>query len=295
LANLYVELQDEFNRTIGYTRTSGSGYYEFRGFPQGTFRIKVSPLGTDYEEQEQEIEVLNIGRPGGGVGGAADELRDFYMRLRPGVDPASVAIYVQEVPSAAEKLYKKGISDLDSKRQDEGLEELRSAIQIFPTYYYALERLGTEYIKMGTPESMRAAAILLDSAVQVNPRGFKSWYGLAYAHYSMGSASAASTAIQKALEISATSPEGLLLSGVLLRNAKQFTEAEKQLVKARDNAKNTLPQIHKELGLLYGTDLKKYPEAVKELKQYLKARPDAKDADDLKKLIAEYEGKTQTT
>jgi tetratricopeptide (TPR) repeat protein len=199
---------------------------------------------------------------------------------------------VQEVPVEAEKLYKKALSDLDAKRQPEGLAGLRAAIQIFPRYYYALERLGSEYIKLGTPEAMEAAAILLDSATQVNPRGFKSWYGLAYAHYVLGNVANSSAAIQKALEINATSPDALLLNGVLLRNAKKYGEAEKQLVKARDIAKNTLPRIHKELGLLYGKYMDKYPDAVKELKMYLKSVPEAKDAEELKKLITEYESKS---
>jgi hypothetical protein len=82
------------------------------------------------------------------------------------------------------------------------------------------------------------------------------------------------------------------LNGVLLRNAKKYAEAEKQLVKARDIAKNTLPRIHKELGLLYGKYMDKYPDAVKELKMYLKSVPEAKDAEELKKLITEYESKS---
>jgi tetratricopeptide (TPR) repeat protein len=294
MADIWVELLDDFHRTIQRTRTTGGGYYEFRGFPQGNYYVRVNTLGGEYEEQEQSFQIQNTTSIGNRVGGFANESLDIYLKLRPGINPAAVAIFVQDVPSAAEKLYKKAIADLDANRESEGLAELRSAIEIFPKYFFALERLGREYIKMGKPETYKAAAILLDSAVQVNPRSFQGWYGLAYALVSIGNTAGAGAAIQKALELNSYSADALYLSGWLLRRDKNYTEAEKQLIKARDAAKNALPQIHRELGLLYGQDLKKYALAAKELKIYLKAKPDAKDAADLRKLIDDYETRPAT-
>jgi len=297
MAGIFVELQDEYRRLIRRTQTNGSGYYEFRGFREGTLFIHVITLGTEYEEEEQELMIQNVtidlGNGRSQTSGFDNAQKDIYLRLRRGIDPASVAIFVQEVPPKAEKLFKKAIEDLDGKRREEGLAELRAAIELFPQYFDALERLGTEYVGMGGTETMQAAAILLDSAVQINPRSFKGWYGLAYAHYSLGNQKAAAAAIEKAIVISPNSPDALLLSGALMLQAKNYAEAEKRLVKARDNAKNTLPQIHRELGLLYGMYLKKYADAAKELKLYLKAKPDAKDADDLKKRIADFESKAK--
>ena len=165
------------------------------------------------------------------------------------------------------------------------------AIEKFPRYYYALERLGTEYIRLGRPEAFRAAEILLFAAVEVNTRGFKSWYGLAYARYSLGNTSGALEAVQKAIEINGYSADALLLSGSLLRSAKKYADAEKQLLKARDLAKETMPQIHWELALLYGNHMQRYADAAKELKLYLKAQPNVKDAENIQKLIASFESK----
>ena len=296
LGDMNVELLDEYHRTVARSRTNGSGYYSFNGFREGRYSVIVYTSGTEYEEQEQEFIIQNISyetAAGSQTGGFADESKDFYMRLRPGVNPANVVIFVQEVPAEAEKLFKKAVSDLDAKRQAEGLAGLRAAIEKFPTYYYAMERLGTEYVRMGRPETFQAAALLLDAAVRINPNGFKSWYGLAYSQYALGNEKAAAEAVKKAIEINRFSPDAYLLNGALLRNAKDYTEAEKQLVKARELANSELPQIHRELGLLYGENMQKYTDAAKELKLYLKARPDARDADDLKKKITDHEERSK--
>ena len=49
--------------------------------------------------------------------------------------------------------------------------------------------------------------------------------------------------------------------------------------------------VNWELALLYGRDMKRYADAAKELKLFLKESPDAKDAAAIKKLIDEYEAK----
>jgi tetratricopeptide (TPR) repeat protein len=291
LAEANVELLDDLHRSIRRTKTNGSGYYEFRGFPQGRYAVRVYAFGTEYEEQEIEFEIQNFLDPNGRTTGFADEQRDFYMKLRPGVTAENLVVFVQDVPPEAEKLYKKAVADLDDQRTTEGLAELRSAIEIFPKYYFALERLANEYLGMGSPASFEAAGILFDSAVQINPRSYKSWYGLAYAKYATGNNEAAKAAIDKALEINPELADGYFLNGAILRRQKKFTDAEKQLLKALALGKNNMPQVHRELGLLYGNDLQKYPEAAKELRAYLKARPHAKDAEDLRKLIETYETK----
>jgi len=299
LADLYIELLDEFGRTIQRGKTTGAGYYEFRGFGSGAFIVKVFGLGTDYEEQEQRIEIVNtvVATPDGGYrrGGFDDQQLDIYMRLKPGLTPASVAIFVQDIPPEAQKLYEKGVADVDAKRNADGLAALRQAIEKFPKYYYALERRGTEYIRLARPERYKAAELLLAAAVDINPRGFKSWYGLAYARYSLNDTAGAMSAIEKAIEINSSSPDALLLSGSLLRGSKKYAEAEKQLVKSRNLAKETLPQVHWELALLYGNDMKRYADAAKELKLFLKANPSAKDAEHIKKLIADFEAKAKST
>src|SRR4051812_17538483 len=50
VADLWVELQNEFNMTYGRIRTGPSGRFTFGGVKSGRYDIKVYTSGTDFEE-----------------------------------------------------------------------------------------------------------------------------------------------------------------------------------------------------------------------------------------------------
>ena len=58
--NVYVELSNEVYQVLQRTRTDGSGRYFFSRLSSGRFIVKVLPLGTNLEEQSQEVELINI-------------------------------------------------------------------------------------------------------------------------------------------------------------------------------------------------------------------------------------------
>ena len=297
MAELYVELVNDYGETVSRTRTSHSGYFTFSGMSEGRFILKANTAGTDYEDSQSTVEIRNYtvadreGNPR--TTGHAHEQVDINLKLRRGVTPSTAVIVAQDVPPEAKKLYEKALADLDNKRSTEAFRSLKAALEIFPKYYAALERLGSEYISLARPEAYQAAVILFTNAVEVYPRGFKSWYGLAYSQYSLNNFPAALTAIQKAVELNAGSADAVFLSGVLMKKVKKYEDAEKQLLKARDLSKDTIPRVHWELAILYGKQLNRYAEAAAELKLFLKAQPDSKDAASIKKLIAEFETKAQ--
>lgn len=296
LYDIYVELLNDYSQTINRVRTNSAGRYTFYGMGAGRFNVRVMPFGTDYEEQTQSVEIVNFTREsqtGGRItSGSSNEQLDFYMRLRRGVIPGTVGtIFVQKIPENAKKLYEKGISDLNDKKEKEGLAELKAAIEAFPKYFHALEKLGLEYVRL---QYYEAAQYLLSAAVEVNPRGYNSWYGLAYSFYSLNKPVEGLIAVQKAIEIYPNSVETVLLAGILLRQNKKFDEAEKQLLKANELAKEKNPQVHWHLALLYGNDFKRYADAAKELKTFLKLQPESKDSEKIKQLIADFEAKAQS-
>lgn len=297
VADAYVELLNDLGQNLNRTRTNSSGHYSFFGLTDGRFKLRVLPLGTDYEQQEQDFEIINIRRNAPGnqtiITGMMSEQRDFYLRPRKGVMPGVTgAIFVQEVPEEARKLYRNALDDLAQKKKTEAYTALKSAIELFPKYFDALELLGTEYVREGHFE---AAAILLSLAIEVNPRAYKSWHGLAVAQSSMGDRATALTSVEKSIEINPIAPESLLLAGSLLRQAKRYDEAEKRLIKANEGFEGSSADVHWELALLYANGQKKYREAAKELKLFLKAKPDYKDVESVKKLITEFEEKAKTS
>jgi tetratricopeptide (TPR) repeat protein len=294
-----VELLDDLYRLVQRTRTDSSGRYYFFGMTSGRYTVRVMPYETDYQEQEQDVEIVNFARQVGAGGaeerlserqlsGFANEQRDFFLKLRRGVTGTTGAVFVQEIPPEAKKLFEKAVTDLNEKKEKEGLAGLKAAIEKFPKYFYALERLGSEYVRLKYYE---AAAMLLKAAIDINPRSFRSWYGFAFSLNALNHNDEALAAIQKALELYPDSPEALLLSGVLLKQAKKFEDAEKSLLKAKEVTKVKMPMVHWHLALLYGNDMKRYADAAKELKLFLKAQPESKDSEKIKALIKEFEEK----
>ena len=298
IADVYVELLNDLSQTLKRTRTNASGHYSFYGLPAGRFVVRVLPLGTDYENQEQGFEIDNFQRGTGSdrrITGLMSEQRDFYLRPRKGVMPGVTgAVFVQEIPESARKLYKQGTDELAQKKKTEAFNSLKSAIEAFPTYFDALQLLGTEYVREGHYD---AARVLLTAAVGVNPRAYKSWHGLAIALSSLGNQTEALAAVEKAIEINPIEPQSLLLSGSLLRQAKRYLEAEKRLIKAKEIFEGSSGDVHWELAQLYANDMKRYRDAARELKLFLKARRDYPEVEKKKieKLIVVLEEKAKTS
>ena len=74
MEDLNVELMDDYHRTIGRTLTTSTGYYQFGGLGAKTFTIKVYTLGTDYEEQENSVDLTSP------TGAITYETSDFYFK-----------------------------------------------------------------------------------------------------------------------------------------------------------------------------------------------------------------------
>ncbi len=218
LADAYVELLDELGATISQTKTTGSGRYAFQGLANGRFKIRVFPVGTDYLEQTQEVLLSAVSAVPGS--GADSQQIDFYLRLRAGANagPFSVpgTIFAQEVPDEARKFFEQGISELRQKKEKEGFENLKKALDVFPNYFLALDRLGTEYAARGNinPSYFVAARILLTKALEVNPRSYSSMFGLGFAQYHLGMVNEAVGNLERAIGVYNKSTNGYLWLGI---------------------------------------------------------------------------------
>lgn len=292
IADIHIELLDEYGGSVQRSRTNGAGRYRFHGMPAGNYNIRVMPYGTDYDEQELPVQLRNFTRAtdGGTSTSSVHEVLDFYLRVRKGVDPTMVGVvFAQEIPGEAKKNYEKALGELADKKDKEAYESLKKAIEVFPKYFLALDRLGKEYREAGHYE---ASAILLEMAVDVNAKSFTTWHALAYSYYQLKKYDEATNAIDKALTLNTGTPEALLLAGLLLKHNKKYDEAEKQLLKARELSKDRIPVIHRELAMLYANELKRYPEAIRELRAYMKADKNA-NQEQINKIIASLEAKVQ--
>ena len=299
MSEVYVELLNELDVTINQVRTSASGRYEFTGLAEGRYKLRVRPLGTDYLPQVQEVVVSNVSAAGGGTGGEIRQV-DFYMKLRPeataGPFYAPGTVFAQEVPNEAKKLFEKGVGELRAKKEAEGFASLKRALELFPDYYDALDRLGGEYAIRGKMERryFEAARVLLTKAVAVNPKSFSSTFGLGFSQYHLGYTKEAVENLQRAVDLYGKAPGSHLWLGIAQKRAGKLEQAEASLKRADALSKGKEPDAHWQLATLYN-EQKRYAEAAAELEKFLKARPDARDAEKIKQLIAELKQKAGAT
>src|ERR1044072_6363446 len=294
VVDTYVQLLDENGTTITQTKTNGSGRFAFYGLSNGRFKIKVFPVGADYMEQVQEVQLSPVSAVPGS--GADNQQVDFYLRLREGANrgPFGVpgAIFAQEVPDEAKKFYELGISELRQKKEKEGFENLKKALDVFPNYFLALDRLGTEYAARGRidPNYFEAARILLTKALEVNPRSFSSMFGLGFTQYHQGNIKQAVDNLERAITVYNDSPNAYLWLGVAQKRFVKLVQAEAPLKRAKELGKGIEAAVHWQLAGLY-SDQKRYAEAAAELELFLKTKPDARDAEKIKQLIAQLKQK----
>ena len=283
LSEVQVELLDDFYVTISRIKTTGSGLFAFRGLPDGLYNVKVLPYGSDYESQTRSVSLVGLSLIQGR--GTVNEQIDFYLKAKRNTNAGPLSapgvVFVQEVPESAKKLYEAGIEELRNKKENEGFDKLKKSLEIFPDYFLALERLGTEYVVRGhyTP-----AFILLTKAVEVNPRSFSSLFGLGLALYRLQQIDKAIENLRRATEIYNKSANAYLWLGIALQENKSLPQAETALIQANKLSKGESAEIHWQLARLY-KEQKRFPESADELELFLKHKPDAKDVEKIKGMI----------
>lgn len=283
LSEVYVELLSDFNSTIARTRTNGSGLFAFRGLPSGQYNVKVLPYGVDYEGQTRSVSLVGVSAiPGSG---AISEQVDFYLKAKRNTNVGPLAapgvVFVQEIPPSAKKLYEAGIEDLQNKKENEGFDKLKKAIELFPEYFLALDRLGTEYIIRG---HYRPAFVLLTKAVEVNPRSFSSTLGLGLALFRLQQVDEAVKNLRRAVEIYNKSANAHLWLGIALHQNKNLLQAETALIQANKLSKGESAEVHWQLARVY-KDQNRFREAADELELFLKYNPKAEDTEKIKQTI----------
>ena len=278
IAELQIELLNDVDSVIRRTKTSDSGLFQFNRLGPGVFQVRVQTYGTTYvggQTRRVQLERTH-----------AFEQVDFILATKGAAATSSTpgVVFVQDVPEKARKEYERGYVLLKSEQQKEGVESLTKAIQLFPTYFAALEILGTEYVKQ---QNFEVAIPLLTKAVEINNRAHHSLSALSVAQYNLKQLPAAVESMKRAITHNQKSASANLWLGTLLRQADKLDEAETYLKQADKLGESKLPDVHWQLALLFN-QVKRYKEAADHLEQFLKLQPDARDIENIRKLIKRF-------
>lgn len=289
LSRIYVELQTDMYSTYARTQTNGAGMYSFRGIPDGRYYVKVLPHGTNYQEQGQAVSLLPLSPIGRG---AVSEQLDFYLQPRKTGAPLSApeVVFVQDIPPKAKELYEAGVNELENKNEKEGYERLKQAIETFPQYFAALDRLGNEYLSKGYYE---ASYVLFTKAAEVNPRSISSNLGLGISDYKMNRFPQAIEAFESVIKLHKDNIGANYWLGIVHHAVGKFGEALTYLKKAEKLSQRKSPEVQWQLARVY-KDQNKFRESADALELYLKLKPDADNAQEIRQVIKTLRGKQGT-
>lgn len=299
LSDIDVELLDEYHRIAkngtARMKTDGSGRYEFNDLNEGWYTVRVYAFRYDLDDAEQTIEIKSVSALPGQPGSSYNPL-DFHLRPRKGgiKELELGVVFTQDVPRAAESAFKQAVEDLKNKRNDEGFNGLKKAINLYPNYFAALMKFGAELLVRG--QFFPAAQTYL-KAGQVNPKAAVTYYYAGYALQKSGPAfnKSAHTALEEALRLAPGNVLILLRIADVERKLGLKAEAEAHLLTAKKAAAGKYPDVNMSLAELYN-DLKRYKDAADELEAFLRAsKLSDPEVEKTKKLIADLRAKAAKT
>lgn len=295
LSDMRIMLKSGGYSEIASGLTDGSGRFRFINLVSGNYYVEVEPGGTDYERQTQRISAIPFKEQ---VGHSELFRVDIVLASRKStttvfgpISNSNAVVFHQDVPEAAKKEYEQGVKSLDKGAFESAAQSLKKAIELFPEYYDALERLGNEYV---THDDAKSALPLLTHAVEINRDGWRAFYFLGIAQYKVNQQAESVKSLQRAVELSPDSPNANMWLGMVLAvDPSMLTNAIQSLEKAVKVAKDPLPgQAYYYLGGLYMKN-KQYKEAADAFETLLRVSPEVGDKDKIKNMIAQLRQKAK--
>lgn len=297
VAEIEVELLDEYERLLRYVKTNSSGLYIFAGLRAGVYFINIRVAGTNYKPSKERLQLgegNRTNRTSGAVTGGETAQINITLETDRRNKFSGVlyneVVFAQNVPVEAEKFYEEGLKNFEKNKTSEGIAALESAIGIFPDYFLALDYLGKVYLAQG---KFAEAEPLFQKAVAVNPKSFSSSYDLGATQYRLQKRDEALKTLEQAIIINPSSINSFFLLGKIHRELKNYVESETNYKKAEALSEGKLADIHWELALLYYHNLNRYADAAKHLELFLKVKPNVANREQIEKLIKQIREKAK--
>ena len=274
------------------TIADSSGSFIFTSLAPGNYTVVVN-AGPDYETARETVTIdsdLTLPRSGISINTGA---RRYTVMLTLQTKPANhakasvVNAALAEVPADARSLYEKALELGKAGDSVKAIENLTSALSLFPKFPLALNELGVQYLKIG--QASRAVEPLR-SATMLSPDSATPKLNLGIALLETKKYRDAESQLRDALQRSAT-PTTHMYLGLTLYHLQSREEAEKELKASIETSGNQLTIAHYYLGGLYWK-MGDYHRAADELETYLRLTPDAPDAERVRTTIKELRAKS---
>jgi Flp pilus assembly protein TadD len=246
------------------TVTDPDGVFIFNSLRSNTYQITVEG-GADYQTHRESV-VLE---------GTPVSKMVIHLQYKAGAGPLA------GVPDAALKLFQKGVDASTKNDNATAADQLQQAITLHPTFGLAQNELGMVYLRQGEVDKAIESFVAAQKNLSTSPMPFLN-HGIALIEQKkFGDAR---KPLQEALKRNDKLATAHMYLGIAAVGLKEIPEAESAFLKAVKLGGDSIAQSHKYLGGIYWAR-KENKKAVEELELYLKLRPNAPDADRLRKTI----------
>lgn len=262
-----------------FTMTDDNGSFTFRRLAGGTYFITVD-AGREFEPVQETVNIIDppMRSQSGQTVTVQIQLRHVRETLpRPGVLDASLA----SVPKPAIEFYGKALKAAESGNSKEAVKHLKSALAVHPQFMLAHNEMGVQYLRLNQPDE---AVESLRAAVEIAPDSFTPRLNYGIALLQRKQYKDADTELRRALELKETSAVAHLHLGRTLLNMGDYVQAEKELRRAVELGGDDVIVARRYLAAIY-IETSENARAVKELEEYLRLNPKAKDADQIRDII----------
>ena len=238
------------------TFTDSVGNFEFRLVANSTYRITVPSDQRVFETTQEVVEIY----------GSFARTYNVQVHLREKAaervqtkDKLLSVADTQEVPKNAKKLYDKGLKLAREDKPQAAASPLKEALQAFPTYLLALNKLGEQHLRLAQPAEAQA---LFERAIAVNDKFALPHINLGILLLNLKRAPEAIKELETGNNLDDSFPMGHMQLGLALMMVEpvDYERAEKELKRALQIAGKDVPQAHLYLFNLY-TRRKEYQKA----------------------------------
>jgi tetratricopeptide (TPR) repeat protein len=192
----------------------------------------------------------------------------------------------KDIPKDAVKAFEKGVKLSNEGRLEDAIEKFQNAIEIAPSFYQAMNNLGSAYLSKGDYEDARRQ---FEAVIKVQQADAAAYFNLGNVYLMTDRSDDSYRALQEGLKREPTSPKGRFLLGTLYSRTGRYAEAEKQLSDVLQ-LDPSMSQVHLELANLYIRQ-QNQSMAVMELTTFLTRFPQDPMAPKAKEVLTRLGGK----
>jgi len=285
LPNILVSLQNSSRAQIAQDITNSDGRYQFSGIVAGTYYVIVKPAQDQFHPVLQQVELMDTSRGGSSM---SSERVDFTLRgSAPSASPGT--LFAQSVPPEAEREYLVAMKSVGKGDKEDALQHLAKAIEVFPTYFLALQQRGLLYVELAKPKEAIEA---LTNAIKINPKSAEAHLGLGMAYVSLDQLQAAIAELNISRSLDPRLFRTYLYLGMAFIGIEDLDAAEQALKQAYTlGGPADGRAAHLYLASIYDKR-KQYQKAINELETYLRENPKATNAPKIREAIQKLKAKS---